>query len=151
MNAFTTAARSSQKSDGTDGWTARLMRLPSGPALVATVALVIVSIGLFLTYYGLARKFRSMMRREGATGESGRTYLVLGTVGYVGKGLAIILVGVLFGYAAVTHDAQKSGGLDQALHEVLRTPLGVPVLLAIALGLGCFGAFCFPLARHLDR
>lgn len=151
MNAATTAAGASQGSGGTDGWTGRLMRLPSGPLLVGAVALFLVGIGLFLTYYGLARKFRSMMRREGAVGRSGRTYLVLGTVGYVGKGLAIVLVGLLFGYAALTHDAQKSGGLDQALHEVLRTPFGVPVLLAVALGLGCFGVFCAPMARHLDR
>jgi hypothetical protein len=151
VNAAKTATGSSGGSDDADGWTARLMRLPSGPTLVAIVALAIVSIGLFLTYYGLARRFRSMMRREGAVGGSGRTYLVLGTIGYAGKGLAIVLVGLLFGYAAVTHDAQKSGGLDQALHEVLRTPFGVPVLLAIALGLGCFGVFCVPLARHLDR
>jgi hypothetical protein len=151
VNAATTAAGSSGGNDGSDGWTARLMRLPSGPTLVAAVGLVIVSIGLFLTYYGLARRFRSMMRREGAAGGSGRTYLALGTIGYVGKGLAITLVGLLLGYAAVTHDPQKSGGLDQALHEVLHTPFGVPVLLAIALGLGCFGVFCIPLARHLDR
>ena len=26
-----------------------------------------------------------------------------------------------------------------------------PVLLAVALGLGCFGVFCAPMARHLDR
>jgi hypothetical protein len=150
-NATTTAAGASHGSGGTDGWTARLMRLPSGPFLVATVGVVIVSIGAFLIHYGLARRFQWMMRREGTVGGSGHTYLLLGTVGYVGKGLAIVLVGLLFGYAALTHDAQKSGGLDQALHEVLRTPFGVPVLLAIALGLGCFGVFCVPLARHLDR
>ena len=92
-----------------------------------------------------------MMRHEGTVGGNGRIYLVLGMLGYVGKGLAIALVGLLFGYAAVTHDAQRFGGLDQALHEVLRTPFGVPVLLAIAAGLGCFGVFCAPLARHLDR
>ena len=39
-----------------------------------------------------------------------------------------MIVGGLFVYAAITHDAKKSGGLDQALFEVLDQPFG-PVLL----------------------
>ena len=41
-----------------------------------------------------------------------------------------MIVGGLFCYAAVTHDASKSGGLDQALFEVLDQPFG-PFLLAM--------------------
>ena len=57
----------------------------------------------------------------------------------------------LFGYAAITHEANKSGGLDQALTEVLDQPFGPGLLVAIALGIGCFGLFCFAQARHLSR
>jgi len=58
---------------------------------------------------------------------------------------------VLFLYAAVTHDPQKSGGLDEALHKLLQQPFGAPVLVLIAMGFACFGLFCFAWARHLDR
>jgi Na+/proline symporter len=63
---------------------------------------------------------------------------------------ALLVVVGLFGYAAVTHEAKKSGGLDQALLTVLKQPFG-PVLLAlIAAGIVCYGLFCFVRARHLD-
>ena len=36
-----------------------------------------------------------------------------GKVGYIAKGVALAVIGVLFLYAAFTHDPQKSGGLDR--------------------------------------
>ena len=49
----------------------------------------------------------------------------------------------------ITHDAKKSGGLDQALLTVLDQPFGPVLLCAIGLGLGCFGLFTLARARHL--
>jgi hypothetical protein len=69
----------------------------------------------------------------------------------VAKGIAFGIVGGLFCYAAATHEAQKSGGLDQALSEVLEQPLGPFLLAAIALGFGAFGLFCFAQARYFER
>ena len=39
----------------------------------------------------------------------------------------------------------------QALHKVLQQPFGMPMLIAMGLGIGCYGLFCFAWARHLDR
>jgi hypothetical protein len=55
----------------------------------------------------------------------------------------------LFAYAALTHDPDKSGGLDQALVKVLDQPFGPALLAAIAVGFACFGVFCFARARHI--
>jgi hypothetical protein len=136
---------------GTDGVTARVMALPAGPLLVGAAGAVIIVVALFMAYHGLAQNFRDTMSVEGETGPDGRTYRTLGTIGYVSKAVGVALVGGLFGYAALTHDPRRSGGLDQALHEVLQEPFGVPALVVVALGLTCFGLFCFALARHLDR
>lgn len=73
--------------------------------------------------------------------------MVLAKVGHLSKGVAIGMVGALFGYAALTGDPQKSGGLDQ----VLQQPYGGPLLVVIALGFACYGLFCLAWARHLDR
>ena len=155
VNALLLATGSSSTRGGTggspDGYTARVMSLPAGPLLVGLVGAVIVVVGLVLAYFGLARNFRETMSHQGRSGRVGRAYVLLGVVGYVSRGIAIGLVGGLFVYAALTHDPQKSGGLDQALEDVLAQPFGAPALVLMALGLACFGLFCFAWARHIDR
>ena len=63
-------------------------------------------------------------------GKAGNAYVYFGKAGYTAKGIAIGIVGVLFVYAGITHEAKKSGGVDQALHEVLEQPFG-PFLLGL--------------------
>lgn len=57
----------------------------------------------------------------------------------------------LFDYAAITHQPKRSGGLDQALQKVLQQPFGPGLLVVIAVGIACYGLFCFARARHLSR
>ena len=54
-------------------------------------------------------------------------------------------------YAGITHEPGKSGGLDAALQKVLEQPFGQVLLIAIGVGIACYGLFCFARARHLDR
>lgn len=151
LSAFKTAAAGSSSGSGTDGITAKLMALPAGPLIVGLVGLTIIAIGGFLVVHGWQEKFRRRMRADGQTGKDGRAYVLFGKVGYLSKGVAFALVGLLFCYAALTHDPDKSGGLDQALRELLRQPFGAPMLVAIAAGLACYGLFCFAWAKHLRR
>jgi hypothetical protein len=50
----------------------------------------------------------------------------------------------------VQHQPQRTGGLDQSLREVLGHSLGVPALVVVGLGIGCFGVFMLVRSRHLD-
>ena len=151
FSALKLAVGGGSSGSGTDTMTARLMSLPAGPVLVGVVAAVILAIAAGHVYTGLTVDFRDKMKLKGNTGLSGRINVGLGMAGYVTKGLALSIVAALFGYAAGTHDPQKSGGLDQALKSLLDEPFGAPLLLLIALGLACYGLFCFAWARHLDR
>jgi hypothetical protein len=151
VSAAKTAVGSSSGSGGTDGLTARLMRLPGGPLLVGLVGLGVLVVAGFLAYRGLAEEFRSKLDTAGQTGDDGRAYVLCGKVGYVGKAVALAIVGALFLYAAFTHDPQKSGGLDVALRKLLQEPFGGPGLALVAVGFACYGVFCFAWARHLDR
>ena len=151
ITAFRTAIGSSSGGTGTDGITAKVMSMPGGTVLVGLVGAAILVVAGFLAHRGWTEKFRSKLESDGKTGKDGSAYVTFGKVGYLGKAVAIAIVGSLFGYAALTHDPQKSGGLDEALHRLLQQPFGSPVLVLIALGFACYGLFCFAWAKHLDR
>ena len=138
-------------SGGTDSTTAKVMDLPGGQVIVGAIGLAIIGYGVSLVVRGWMEKFTEHLDAQGQTGADGSAYVLLGKVGYIAKGIAIALVGGLFGYAAVTHKAKKSGGLDQALQTVLGYPFGQVMLVAIGLGIAAYGLFCFARARHLSR
>jgi hypothetical protein len=150
-SAFKIAAGSSSSGSGTDGFTARLMRMPGGPLLVGAVGVGVLVVAGFLGYRGWTEKFKSKLDVDGQTGNDGRAFILFGTAGYLSKAVALAIVGVLFILAAFTHDPGKSGGLDVALRKVLQEPFGSPLLVLIAIGFACYGVFCFAWARHLDR
>lgn len=131
--------------------TASLLERSGGQLLVGLIGLAIIVYGLMKIRRGLKDDFLENLDGEGRRGDAGRAYTWLGRAGYVSKGAAIAIVGCLFGYAALTHDAQQSGGLDQALREVLERPFGPFLLMAVAIGIGCYGLFSLVRARHLSR
>ncbi len=135
---------------GTDSWTAQLMGLPGGRLLVGAVGLAIIGYALKQAHKGWTEGFRDDLEAEGQRGDLGSAYVTLGKVGYVAKGIAVGIVGGLFVWAAVEHQAKKSGGLDVALQTVLDAPAGPMLLFVIALGIVCYGAFCLARAKHLD-
>lgn len=136
---------------GSRTMTARVLDWPVGELAVGLVGLGIFAYGAALVWRGCTDGFLEHLDGNGRSGDSGTAYAWLGRAGYVSKGLAIGIVGCLFGYAAVNHDPNQTGGLDQALREVLERPFGPVLLLAIAAGIGCYGLFCFARARHLSR
>ena len=131
--------------------TARVLDWPAGEWIVGLVGLAILAYGASLVWRGVTDGFLEHLDGQGRSGDSGTAYTWLGRAGYVSKGIAIGIVGCLFGYAAISHDPNKTGGLDQALRDVLDQPFGPTLLLVIAAGIGCYGLFCFARARHLSR
>jgi hypothetical protein len=136
---------------GTDGTTATVMQWPGGQLIVGVIGLAIIGYGVSLIVRGWTEKFREHLDAQGQSGQDGSAYVLLGKAGYIAKGVAISVIGGLFGYAAITHEAKKSGGLDQALQTVLEQPFGQVLLTAIGLGIAAYGLFCFARAKHLSR
>ena len=151
VSAVRVAAGDGSSQGGTDSTTAKLMQLPGGQLIVGAIGLAIIGYGISLIVRGWTEKFREHLDVQGQSGQDGSAYVTLGKAGYIAKGIAIAIVGGLFGYAAITHEAKKSGGLDQALQTVLEQPFGPVLLTAIGLGIGAYGLFCFARAKHLSR
>jgi hypothetical protein len=136
---------------GTDTWTAKLMDLPFGVILVGLVGVGILVYTGVMVYSGWREKFLEKLGGSGYSRHESKAYRWFGKAGYISKGIAAAVIGVFFGYAALTHDPDKSAGLDRALLEVLKQPFGPFLLAAIAVGIACYGLFCFAWAKHLDR
>lgn len=151
VSALRVALHAGSSSKGQDSTTAKLMDLPAGRWIVGLVGVAIIGYGLNLIRRAWTEKFREHLDAEGKSGDAGRAYIWFGKAGYMAKGVSFLVVGGLFVYAAWTHKAKKSGGLDQALHKVLQQPFGQGLLVVLAIGIGCYGLFCFARARHLAR
>ncbi|MDZ5620207.1 DUF1206 domain-containing protein [Nocardioides bizhenqiangii] len=125
----------------TDGYTAQVMQLPFGPALVVAVGLAIVAFGLFSVYKGLSDRWRKELETKANVGDVGTALTILARTGFTARGLAFCLIGGLFIWAGFTHEAQKSAGLDQALHRLRDASYGPVLLCGIAVGLAAYGLF----------
>jgi hypothetical protein len=128
--------------------TATVLDLPGGRFIVGIGGVAIIAIGCYHVYKGFTQGFRDDLQRDAAAGTSGTAIMTLGTVGYPAKGVAIVLVGVLFVVAAGRHDPDEAGGLDEALRSLQEQPFGPWVLTVIAIGLAAFGIYCFGRARY---
>ncbi len=122
--------------------TARLLGLPAGPLLVGILAAIVIAVGISQVVKGVRQKFVEDLAENVHV-----AVRRLGTVGWIAKGVSIILIGVLFGWAAVTFDPKKAGGTDQALAALRDQPFGPALLVVFALGIASFGLYCLAWAR----
>lgn len=126
---------------GSKGTTARLLSMPWGQALVVAIGLGVLVLAVVSVHRGLTDRWRKGVQMEGQTGEVGGVVAALARIGYVSRGVAFVVVGGLFVWAGWTHDADKGGGLDQAIVQLRDEPFGPWLMALVAVGLGCYGAF----------
>jgi hypothetical protein len=131
--------------------TAGVLGWPGGQFLVGAAGLILIGSGGWHVWKGLTKRFLKEIDTFGASPSALRLVTHLGQVGFPGKGVALALVGVLFGWAAITFDPSKARGLDGALHTVLDLPFGPFLLTLVAIGIAAFGAYLFVRARYPER
>jgi hypothetical protein len=150
-SALKVALNADSRSGSGSDTTATIMGWPAGQWIVALIGLASMAYGVNLVRRAWTEKFREHLTGEGQGGETGKAYVWFGKAGYTAKGVAFLLIGGLFVYAGIAHEPTKAGGLDDALRQVLEQPFGPVLLGLIAVGIGCYGLFCFARARHLSR
>jgi hypothetical protein len=137
--ATRTASGSGQ---GEETISAKLMSFPFGQVLVALIGAAVIGVGIAQIVKGVKQNFLEDLD-HGAPPAVRR----LGTVGYCARGVALSIIGVLFGWAAISYDPEKAGGMDDALSTLRDQPFGAVLLTIMAVGLACFGIYCFFWAR----
>lgn len=127
---------------------ASLLALPGGQLLLGLVGVITVGVGVYFIAKGLSRRFEKDI--ELPSGAYGRAVQVLGFVGYVAKGAAVALAGILFIVAAVKADPTDATGLDGALKSLQTLPFGDIILTILGVGVivsGVYSIFRARLAR----
>ncbi|MGI9823298.1 DUF1206 domain-containing protein [Agromyces sp. Marseille-Q5079] len=137
---------SSDSSQSTTSFSANLLSSPGGVFLLVLIGLVILGVGVAFVVRGIRKDFERQLSLP--AGKLGRGISTLGTVGYVAKGVAVAVVGVLFVVAAFTHDPEKAGGLDTALKSLAELPFGQLILWIVGAGVIVYGVYCFFRARY---
>ena len=114
---------------------------PAGELLVAVIGLGIVAIGV-------TKRFVDDLDLAGAEPHARDAAIRFGQVGWPALGVAYGIIGLLLVYSAVTYDPEKATGMDTALKTLAGQPYGRVLLLIVAAGLACFGAYCLFDARY---
>ena len=140
--AVGTGSDSSQQSSSL---TADLLATPGGVFLVVVIGLVICGVGAYMVRKGLTRKFEEDITMP--TGTAAKGVRALGIFGYVARGVALFIVGVLFVVAAFTADSSKATGLDGALKALASLPFGQVLLVLVGLGFIAYGAYSVARAK----
>lgn len=128
--------------------TKSVMQQPWGPFLIGVLGLIIVISGLAMVIQGWTRDFAKYLDNNKATGHTRDLLVKVGRVGYVARGVVFALAGGFVVYGAVQTDPSKTDGLDVALSSLADAPLGVGLLIAVALGLIAFGLYSLAESRY---
>jgi Domain of Unknown Function (DUF1206) len=132
----------------TQDWTAALLKLPFGVALVILVGLLILAIACYMFVKAWTANFQVHLNLSGLNAQMRKGAIFLGRFGYAALGVVFTIVGIFMIVAAFQHNPGQAKGLDSALKELLHQPFG-PVLLGIvALGLIAYGVYSFVEARY---
>lgn len=136
----------SDSSESASAMSRQLLATPGGVIVLVLIGLVVLGVGVAFAVRGIRKDFeKHLALPAGKTGDGIRT---LGIVGYVAKGIAVAVVGVLFIVAAINADPEAAGGLDAALKSLAALPFGQIILWLVGAGLIVYGVYCFARAKY---
>ena len=131
--------------------TGETLEVPGGAVAVGAAAVGVVAVGLYSVGRGITGGFMKDVDLPAAPDRWEPVIEAFGRVGYVAKGIAFGVVGVLLFRAATTTDVSTATGLDGAMTAIGRTGAGPALLTVVAVGFAAFGVYALARARYPDR
>ena len=130
--------------------TAMLLSLPAGTWLVGIGGAIVIGVGLWNFYRGIAGKFEDKWRTAEMGPTARRWGGRAGTAGHVARAVVFGLIGVFVIRAALEYDPKEAIGLDGALQKLAAAAYGPWLLGLTAAGLLAYGLYCLVDARYRD-
>jgi Domain of Unknown Function (DUF1206) len=135
------SSQPSKTAAGVLGW-------PGGPELVGIAGAVLIAISLYQIYDAARGGFADDSKTGEMSAAERHTFMVLGRVGLVARGLVFVIVGYFLIKSAVDFNPRDAVGLDGALAQVHRQALGPWLLGLVAIGLLVFAVYSLFEARY---
>jgi hypothetical protein len=127
--------------------TAGVLGWSGGTVIVAVAGCVLIGVGLYQGYKGLARAFMDEADTSKASPQTRRAYEALGVFGHLARMVVFALTGYGLLAAAIDYEPRKAIGLDGALQELASNSYGPLLLGIVAAGLVGFALFSIADAR----
>ena len=123
------------------GLAQRVMGLPGGRPIVAIIGLGIIAVGLYQLWSAVGGDPLDELDVSGVDPRRRKLLALTGRAGAMARAALMGIAGSLFLEAARRYDPDQAGGLDQSLRALVSSPIGRPMLWAVAAGLLAAGLF----------
>jgi hypothetical protein len=139
---------SASMADSQESKSSGLLASSGGQWWLGLIGLIVAGVGIGIFVYGMRKKFVKHLNTQEMAASVRKSTIRLGMTGYMAKGVAYTIAGILFVVAAITFDPGKARGLDAALKTLASQPYGVWLLGIIAVGIAAFGIYCLAQAKY---
>lgn len=150
MSKFARGGSSSDGDKATD-FTAKALEMPGGRIAVIVAGVVVVGVGIYGIYKGATQKFKEDIEHGAGSGHVGSAIIIAGTLGYIARGVAFLVLGGLIAFAAIDYDPEKAAGMDAALRTIGEQAFGSILLILTALGFVLYGLYSIARAKYTNE
>lgn len=130
--------------------TAEVMSHAGGRTAVGLVGCALLAIGACFAVQGLRRKHSECLEHYRVPDRLRKPAVLVGAVGYVGRGAVLALVGAFLVRSAVLFEPDEAKGLDAALQTVAQQPYGRVLLALAVIGVLAYALWSFVEAAYRE-
>lgn len=129
-------------------WTARLMEMHYGRAVVMLIGFGVIAYAGYQLYRSRTGAVRKHLNLAEAGPDGAEWVVQLGRFGIAARAVVFAMIGVLLIRAARAHDSSQAGGIAEGLRALSQAPYGRLLLAAVAIGLMAYGLYQVATARY---
>jgi hypothetical protein len=138
----------SAQGEQTRDWTARLLGMPFGRALVVGVGLGVLGYAAYQVYRAFSDKATKHLDLYEAGHTQAKWIVRLGRFGIAARAVVFAMIGVFLVRAGMQADSGEAGGIAQSLQALGAADYGRLVLGAVSFGLIAYGIYQLATARY---
>jgi hypothetical protein len=138
----------SQRGEAARRWTARLLEMPYGRAMVVAVGIGVLGYAAYQMYRAFSDKAKKHLDLAEAGPTPARWIVRVGRLGIAARAVVFAMIGVFLVRAGMQEDSGEAGGIAQSLRALAGADDARLVLGAVAFGLVAYGVYQLATARY---